>query len=293
MATRSVTSLPKSLPTSSRLSRHPPLRLPARGAGRCRRITPRPESSYCWTFRACLLRPAHERWGADACSAWRLSLSPLDARRLHQPRRKTRHCRLARNGPTRPWRRDSIGPPPWRPSHSCSSTGGTLANPGFNASIDHIRDQLTKSGFQSIVSTSAPFIRVDEFPKGLAGWDYLTGTVWIEGDPVPVLSREQDRVSLAINSFSTSPGSGVTARLVDVGAGANDGDYAGKDVKGAVVLGDAAIGPPVAAGRALARRGRSRLHGDCRVHPPLGSGSDVGRAARTSCSGGPSPTTQN
>ena len=116
------------------------------------------------------------------------------------------------------------------------------ANPGFNASIDHIRDQLTKSGFQSIVSTSAPFIRVDEFPKGLAGWDYLTGTVWIEGDPVPVLSREQDRVSLAINSFSTSPGSGVRLRLVDVGAGANDGDYAGKDVKGAVVLGDAAIG---------------------------------------------------
>ena len=53
-------------------------------------------------------------------------------------------------------------------------------NPGFNASIDHIRDQLTKSGFQSIASTSAPFIRVDEFPKGLASWDYLTGTLWIE-----------------------------------------------------------------------------------------------------------------
>ncbi len=43
---------------------------------------------------------------------------------------------------------------------------------------------------------------------------------------------------------------------------------------------------PVAAGRALARRGRSRLHGDCRVHPPLGSGSNVGRAARRPAMGG-------
>ena len=115
-------------------------------------------------------------------------------------------------------------------------------NPGFNASIDRIRDQLTSSGFQAAATTSAPFVRVDEFPTVQAGWDYLTGTVWIEGDPVPVLSREQDRVSLAINSFSTNPASGVRLRLVDVGAGANEGDYAGKNVKGAVVLGDAALG---------------------------------------------------
>ena len=115
-------------------------------------------------------------------------------------------------------------------------------NPGFNASIDRIRDQLTSSGFQAAGTISAPFVRVDEFPTVQAGWDYLTGTVWIEGDPVPVLSREQDRVSLAINSFSTNPASGVRLRLVDVGAGANEGDYAGKNVKGAVVLGDAALG---------------------------------------------------
>jgi hypothetical protein len=55
-----------------------------------------------------------------------------------------------------------------------------------------------------------------------------------------VLSRERDRVSLAINSFS-SDGAGATLRLVDVGAGAAERDYAGKDVKGALVLGDAGI----------------------------------------------------
>jgi len=54
------------------------------------------------------------------------------------------------------------------------------------------------------------------------------------------MSRELDRVALCINSFSTSPG-GVEAPLVDVGAG-TAADFAGKDVKGAIVLGSAAIG---------------------------------------------------
>ena len=106
------------------------------------------------------------------------------------------------------------------------------ANPGFNASIDDIRDRL--------LSAHLPVVRVEEFPNGGPGWDYAKGTVSIVGDAVPVLSKEQDRVSLAINSFST-PADGLTARVVDVGAG-RPADFAGKDVKGAVVLGDAGLG---------------------------------------------------
>ena len=116
------------------------------------------------------------------------------------------------------------------------------ANPGFNASIDHIRARLAKSGFQSGGTKTAPFVRVDEFPKGQPGWDYTAGTVWIDGEETPVLSRERDRVSLAINSLSTAGADGVRLRLIDVGAGTGEKDYAGKDVKGAVVLGDASIG---------------------------------------------------
>jgi hypothetical protein len=56
----------------------------------------------------------------------------------------------------------------------------------------------------------------------------------------PLLSREHDRVSLAINSFST-PRGGIVAPLVDVGAGAA-ADYDGKELKGAVVFGDAPLG---------------------------------------------------
>lgn len=105
-------------------------------------------------------------------------------------------------------------------------------NPGFNASIDHIRDRLQ--------AARVPVVRVEEYPAGSPGWDYSTGSLWIDGDREAVLSKERDRVSLAINSFPT-PAGGLTARLVDVGRG-EPADFAGKDVKGAVVLGEASLG---------------------------------------------------
>jgi hypothetical protein len=114
-------------------------------------------------------------------------------------------------------------------------------NPGFNASLDYIRDSLAAGGFLQTATAGAPFIRVDEFAKPDPGWDYSRGSVWIDGESTPVLSRERDLVSLAINSFSTEAGGGPLP-LVDVGTGAAEADYAGKDVKGAVVLGDASLG---------------------------------------------------
>jgi aminopeptidase YwaD len=116
-------------------------------------------------------------------------------------------------------------------------------NPGFNASIDEIRRRLTGDGFVAHDDgKTRAFSRVDEFAAGGPGWDYSVGTVAIEdlrGREV-LLSREGDRVSLCINSFST-PDEGVNARLVDVGSGASDADFAATDLRGAVVLGDAPI----------------------------------------------------
>jgi aminopeptidase YwaD len=105
-------------------------------------------------------------------------------------------------------------------------------NPGYNAAIDHIRDGLRDAGM--------PVFRVEEYPNPSRGWDYSLGTLRIDGVPEAVLSKERDRVSLAINSFSTPPG-GVRAKLVDVGAG-QPADFEGKDVKNAVVLGEASLG---------------------------------------------------
>jgi hypothetical protein len=114
------------------------------------------------------------------------------------------------------------------------------ANPGFNASLDHIRDRLLKAGFTATRATGVGQVRVDEFANAGPGWDYEVGTVSIDGGaPEVVMSRDKDRVSLCINSFST-PDGGLVAPLVDVGAG-SEADFAGRDVRGAVVLGDASM----------------------------------------------------
>jgi aminopeptidase YwaD len=103
-------------------------------------------------------------------------------------------------------------------------------NPGFNATVDAIRDRVRAAGIET---------RVEEFPLRGRGWDYQAGTVSFADSGEVVLSKEKDRVSLCINSFPTN--GPVEAPLVDVGAAA-PADLNGRDLKGAVVLGDAAIG---------------------------------------------------
>lgn len=123
-------------------------------------------------------------------------------------------------------------------------------NPAYNAAIDDLRARLTTAGFGGQGPGSAG-LRVEEFPLQSPGWDHRVGTLGVDepGEP-PVLSREQDLVSLAINSFPT--GAGLRAALVDVGAG-RPADYAGRDVRGAVVLTDAPLRR--AFGEAVTRRG--------------------------------------
>jgi hypothetical protein len=104
-------------------------------------------------------------------------------------------------------------------------------NPGFNASVDTIRDMASAAGL-------AP--RVEEFAARGRGWDYRIATVSFADTGEVLTSRERDRVALCINSFSTPPG-GIEVPLVDVGAG-TPADFQNKQVKGAVVLGSAAIG---------------------------------------------------
>jgi hypothetical protein len=116
-------------------------------------------------------------------------------------------------------------------------------NSGYNASLDRIRGRLISNGFAESATATSPRVFVEEYPNPGRAWEYTIGTVAIvrpgQSDEV-VLSREKQRLALCINSFSTPP-EGVVARLVDVGAG-RDADYEGKDLKGAVVIGDAEAG---------------------------------------------------
>ena len=105
-------------------------------------------------------------------------------------------------------------------------------NPGYDRSLDYIAAQLSKGGLTS---------RVETFENSGHGWEHERGTLSIDdAQPEVVLSRAQDLVALAMNSFPTVAG-GITAPLIDVGAG-TPADFAGKEVKGAVILGNASIG---------------------------------------------------
>jgi aminopeptidase YwaD len=115
-------------------------------------------------------------------------------------------------------------------------------NPDYDRSIDFVAERLRRAGFPGATgATAVGSLRIDRYENTGHGWAQQRATLSIDGDKRQVvLSREQDRLTLCINSFSTVAG-GVVARLVDVGAGAAS-HFEGKDVKGAIVLGDAAVG---------------------------------------------------
>jgi aminopeptidase YwaD len=116
-------------------------------------------------------------------------------------------------------------------------------NPAFESSQQEIFDRLKSAGLSP---------RYDTFANSGMGWEQLAGTVRLGGpDGEVVLSREQDRVALAINSFSTAPG-GALFKLIDAGAGTTAAAYDGKDVTGAVVL----VSGPLGAAWQQAVRGR-------------------------------------
>lgn len=107
-------------------------------------------------------------------------------------------------------------------------------NPQFDQSLEWIEARLRAAGIAT---------RYDTIASSSQGWEQRDAVLRLDGPAGEiVLSVAQDRVPVAINSFAT-PSGGTTARLVDVGGGTTPAAYEGKDVAGAVVLADGAIGP--------------------------------------------------
>ena len=104
-------------------------------------------------------------------------------------------------------------------------------NPGFNASIDHIRQQLAQAGVESLV---------DEFPD--ATWVGLSGRDGVvrgyrRGSFVP-----RARPGVAVHQLVLDAAGGVEAPLDRRRQRRERGGYEGKVVKGAIVLGSADAG---------------------------------------------------
>ncbi len=107
-------------------------------------------------------------------------------------------------------------------------------NEGYDATLDRVRDRLLAAGLKDV--------GVETATTPSPGWDYTVGTLALIRPNQPdlvVLSKEKERVALAINSISTD--GKIDAPLIDVGRG-QAADFEGKDVKGAVVIGDADLG---------------------------------------------------
>ena len=102
-------------------------------------------------------------------------------------------------------------------------------NDGYDTTLDRVATRVGTTQFE-----------IAEGPS--AGWDHSVGTLSLvrAGQPDQViLSKARERLALAINSYSTK--GSIEAPLVDVGRG-QAADFEGKDVKGAVVIGDSDLG---------------------------------------------------
>ena len=116
-------------------------------------------------------------------------------------------------------------------------------NRGFDASIDHIAERLERAGYvrEERAGKDARLVyRVEQYPMSSPAWEPRAATVEVLGQVQPVLQLTTNRNMLATNSWST-PDSGVTAELVNVG----DGSPAALDaahVAGKIVLAETGVG---------------------------------------------------
>jgi hypothetical protein len=101
-------------------------------------------------------------------------------------------------------------------------TGGSR---DFFAAAEYLRQAAVEAGLEDVKLVRQKW-------NGQS-WSGRSGSAWVlDPEPWKIAAYDEVALSVADNSRSTR----VTAELVDVGAGAADGDYAGRDVKGRVVL---------------------------------------------------------
>jgi len=108
----------------------------------------------------------------------------------------------------------------------------------FHEAAEYVRDALTRIGIEDA--------RIEQFPAdgetkywtytAPMGWEAKSAELWLVNPEQKLLARYQDTpTSLHAHSNATPPG-GLTAQLVDVGAGTKPADYKGRKVKGKLVL---------------------------------------------------------
>ena len=112
-------------------------------------------------------------------------------------------------------------------------------NRGYDASIDTVAALLAAAGYVPESRATARdrlVFRIESRPMAAPAWTPDDASLTIVGRSKPLLSWATNHNMIAMNSWST-PDGGVTARVIDVGAG-TDAELAKQDLTGAIVLVD-------------------------------------------------------
>src|SRR6516225_3343011 len=112
------------------------------------------------------------------------------------------------------------------------------ASPGFHEAIEYVMSRAKAAGLSDAHVETFPGDGMTWFGTlhGNRGWRVESGSLdEVTPQPRRIISIDDVRLAVADNSESAD----VTVELVDVGSGTQRGDYAGKDVRGKLVLCDA------------------------------------------------------
>src|SRR4051794_12598914 len=112
------------------------------------------------------------------------------------------------------------------------------ASPGFHEAIEYVMDRAKAAGLADVHVEAFPGDGTTWFGTlhGNRGWRVEGGSLdEVRPQPRRIVSYDDVRLAVADNSESAD----VTVELIDVGGGTQRSDYAGKDVRGKLVLCDA------------------------------------------------------
>src|SRR5215470_15732647 len=108
-------------------------------------------------------------------------------------------------------------------------------SPGFRAAADWVKSELVAAGIADAEVEHLPADGKTRYAHFVSyyGWDPVEGRAE-EIAPQPRVLAEFPALPVALADYSQD--ADVTADVIDVGAGAADADYAGKDVRDKIVL---------------------------------------------------------
>ncbi len=107
-------------------------------------------------------------------------------------------------------------------------------NPGFNESVDYVRDYLKNSGFEKAGSLNVLDGSLTLYPFA---WNPVSAQVEVLGSPSFVLDSYPQNPTLLTRFSGSTSKQGVVAEVVEIPVGTEESDYESIDVKGKIVFG--------------------------------------------------------